>query len=147
MDEMSAVLARVMLKNRVTMRLKLNAACGLDLERTHGSRLCSGSKKSVLNALLAVSHWLTPWVNPIFFGGCMNIMPMAASFIRTTAQRVTDGAFPPSDHLDEWAIYQRDLETARLMAQTAPIETAKSSSAASSTGEVCPKPRTRASRQ
>jgi hypothetical protein len=70
MDEMSAVLARVMLKNRVPMRLKPNAACGLDLERTHGSRIFPGLEKSVLVALSAVSYWLAPWVNPVFlFGG------------------------------------------------------------------------------
>jgi hypothetical protein len=50
----------------------------------------------------------------------MNIMPIAASFVRATARRVTDGAFPPSERVDEWAIYQRDLETARQLAEATP---------------------------
>jgi hypothetical protein len=73
----------------------------------------------------------------------MNIMPMAASFIRTTAQRVTDGAFPPNEHLDEWAIYQRDLETARLMSQTASGNASEPFRSGASTKVV--NPQTRAS--
>jgi hypothetical protein len=73
----------------------------------------------------------------------MNIMPMAASFIRKTAQRITDGAFPPNERLDEWAIYQRDLETARLMSQTASGDASEPSRSGASTTVV--NPRTRAS--
>ena len=45
---------------------------------------------------------------------------IAASFIRITIRRVTEGALPPCERLDEWAIYQQDLEMARLLAQAAP---------------------------
>jgi hypothetical protein len=46
----------------------------------------------------------------------MNPMPMnfVTSFIRTAVRHVTEGAFPPNNRQDEWAIYQQDLETTRL---------------------------------
>ena len=45
---------------------------------------------------------------------------IAASFIRITIRRVTEGALPPCERLDEWAIYQQDLEISRQLVQTNP---------------------------
>ena len=48
---------------------------------------------------------------------------IAASFIRITTRRVTEGSLPPCERFDEWAIYQQDLEHSRLLAQAVPDET------------------------
>jgi hypothetical protein len=47
----------------------------------------------------------------------MNLTPFAVSFIRATVQQVTDGAFPAATK-NEWAIYQHDLEMARVLTKT-----------------------------
>ena len=47
----------------------------------------------------------------------MNILPIAASFVRSVTRRIADGALPPHARLDEWAIYQHDLEMTRLLTE------------------------------
>jgi hypothetical protein len=47
----------------------------------------------------------------------MNTLLIAAGFARSVAERVTNGALPPREHLDEWAIYQHDLEMTRTLAE------------------------------
>jgi hypothetical protein len=47
----------------------------------------------------------------------MNTLPIAAGFARSVTERLIDGALLPRERLDEWAIYQHDLEMTRMLAE------------------------------